>query len=60
MKYFLAIFLCFPLLSWADADADFLAIRDAFRKGDAATIEKNLLNLSIAHLHRTLLIIACG
>ena len=40
MKYFLAIFLCLPLLSWADADADFLAIRDAFRKGDMAAIEK--------------------
>lgn len=40
MKYFLAIFLCVPLLSWADADADFLAIRDAFRKGDAAAVEK--------------------
>jgi len=40
MNYLWAIFLCFPLLGWANADADFLAIRDAFNRGDAATVEK--------------------
>jgi len=40
MNYLLAIFLCFPLLGWANADADFLAIREAFHRSDAAAVEK--------------------
>lgn len=40
MKFLLCLLLSLPLLSHADEDADFLALRDAFRKGDAAQVQK--------------------
>ena len=40
MKFFLFILLTLPLLAAADEDADFLAVRAAFRTGDALRIER--------------------
>lgn len=40
MKFILFILLTFPLLAAADEDADFLAVRAAFRVGDAPSIER--------------------
>ncbi|MDD4912776.1 MAG: transglycosylase SLT domain-containing protein [Sideroxydans sp.] len=39
MKYLLLLLCVFPVFSWADVDADFLAARDAFRAGNAARLD---------------------
>jgi soluble lytic murein transglycosylase len=40
MKYLLCFLLALPIFVWADADADFVAVRDAFRRGDQVQVEK--------------------
>lgn len=50
MKFLLVLFLWLPLSAWANQDADFLAIRDAYRKGDRVQLEKR-----ISHFPKTAL-----
>jgi soluble lytic murein transglycosylase len=40
MKWFTYFLLLIALPVWADSDADFLAVRDAFRAGDAVRLER--------------------
>jgi soluble lytic murein transglycosylase len=40
MKFFLTLLLLIPAVSFANQDDDFLAARDAFRKGDGAQLER--------------------
>lgn len=45
MKFVFFLLLFIPTISWADQDDDFLAARDAFRKGDGVKLEKMILRL---------------